>query len=50
MEPAALVQRALMLRRLAEQNNSSPLVRDGYRRLADELERRAIAASGVAAP
>ena len=41
MESNPLAQRALMLRRLAQQNSASPLLRDGYLLLAEELERKA---------
>ncbi len=47
MEPNSLAQRALMLRRLAQQNSASPLLRDGYLHLAEELERKARQAPAV---
>ena len=48
MEPAILAERALMLRRLSEQNQSVPLLREGYLRLAEELERKATQAGDLA--
>jgi hypothetical protein len=50
MERARCAERALKLRRLAEQNSTPLLFREGYRQLADELERLAAQMSVEATP
>lgn len=43
MELDRCLQQAKVLRRLAGENGALPLVREGYLRLAEELERKAAA-------